>query len=94
MALFMVVEHFKDDDARAVYERFRECGRMAPAGVRYVSSWVDASMCRCWQLMESDSRALLDEWISNWADLVEFEVHPVITSSEAAARVLGDTRDV
>jgi hypothetical protein len=37
--------------------------------------------------MECDDRALLDEWMSAWQDIVEFEVHPVITSAEAAARV-------
>jgi hypothetical protein len=30
-------------------------------------------------------RALLDEWMSAWSDLVEFELIPVITSPEAAA---------
>jgi hypothetical protein len=30
--LYMVVEHFKNNDAAAVYRRFRENGRMAPEG--------------------------------------------------------------
>jgi hypothetical protein len=37
--------------------------------------------------METSDRSLLDEWIRNWRDLVEFEVHPVISSQEAARRV-------
>jgi hypothetical protein len=37
--------------------------------------------------METADRALLDEWTRNWRDLVEFEVHPVISSQEAAQRV-------
>ena len=41
-------------------------------------------MERCYQVMETDDRALLDEWIANWNDLVEFEVHPVMTSADAA----------
>jgi len=40
-----------------------------------------------YQLMETPDRALLDEWMANWSDIVEFEVHPVITSKEAADRV-------
>ena len=28
--LFMVIEHFRDGDARPVYARFRERGRLAP----------------------------------------------------------------
>ena len=57
---------------------------MAPEGLTYVSSWVDHKLERCYQLMETDDRALLDEWIANWSDIVEFEVYPVMTSKEAA----------
>jgi hypothetical protein len=60
---------------------------MAPEGLTYVSSWVDERLERCYQVMETHDRALLDQWIANWTDLVEFEVHPVITSTEAAERV-------
>jgi hypothetical protein len=85
--LYMVVEHFKDADAVSVYRRFRECGRMAPEGLVYVSSWVDEKFERCYQLMETYDRRLLDEWLANWKDLVDFEVYPVITSKEAAERI-------
>ena len=78
--LYMVVEHFKD--AAAVYRRFRERGRMAPEGLNYVSSWVDEKLERCFQLMETADRTLLDQWIANWGDLTDFEVHPVISSKE------------
>lgn len=85
--LFMVVEHFKDGDAVAVYRRFRERGRMAPEGLRYLSSWVDRRLERCFQLMETEDDSLLRTWIAAWQDLVDFEVHPVITSAEAAEMV-------
>ena len=85
--LYMVVEHFRGGDAAPVYRRFRERGRLAPEGLVYVASWVDEKLERCFQLMETDDRALLDEWISRWSDLVDFEVHPVITSQQAAERV-------
>ncbi|MBI1259526.1 MAG: DUF3303 domain-containing protein [Chloroflexi bacterium] len=83
----MIVEHFKNADAIPVYRRFRDQGRLAPEGLFYVSSWVDEQMERCCQLMETEDRALLDQWMANWSDLVDFEVFPVITSQEAAARV-------
>ena len=85
--LFMIIEHFRAGDARPVYARFRERGRLARDGLRYVSSWVTPDLTRCYQVMECDDRALLDEWIAAWSDLVDFEVHPVITSADAAARV-------
>lgn len=37
--------------------------------------------------MEADDRSLLDAWIAAWADLVDFEVYPVMTSGEAADRI-------
>ena len=85
--LFMIVEHFRNDDPKPVYDRFRKRGRLAPAGLHYVNSWVTPDLTRCYQVMECEDRALLDQWLSAWQDIVEFEIHPVITSAEAAARV-------
>ena len=85
--LYMVVEHFKNKDAVSVSRRFRDRGRMAPEGLVYVSSWVDDKLERCYQLMETHHRKLLEEWMANWKDLVEFEVYPVITSIEAAEKI-------
>ncbi len=85
--LFLVIERFKNGDPSPVYRRFRECGRLAPDGLVYVSSWVTEDLTRCFQVMECKERARLDEWIARWNDLVDFEVIPVLTSAEAAARV-------
>ena len=86
MSLYLVIEHFHDP--AAVYRRFRERGRMAPDGLTYVSSWVTPDLARCYQVMETADRALLDQWMRNWSDLAEFEIHAVITSKEAADRAL------
>ena len=93
MPLYMVVERFRNGDAAPVYRRFRERGRMAPEGLAYISSWVTEDLSTCYQLMETADRALLDDWMRNWTDLVEFEVHPVMTSQEAAERVTSRKRD-
>jgi Protein of unknown function (DUF3303) len=87
MSLYMVIENFKNRDAVPVYRRFRDHGRLAPEGLSYISSWVNDQLDRCYQLMETEDRALLDRWIANWSDLVDFEVHPVITSKEAAEKI-------
>jgi hypothetical protein len=84
---YMVIERFKSGDAVPVYRRFRDRGRLAPEGLVYVSSWVDANLESCYQLMETDNPLLLDEWITQWSDIVDFEVHPVISSAEAAERI-------
>jgi hypothetical protein len=85
--LYMLVEHFKNKDAVSVYRRFRDRGRMVPEGLIYVSSWVDQKLERCYQLMETGDRVLLDEWMANWSDLIDFEVHPVVTSKEAVEKI-------
>jgi hypothetical protein len=86
--LFMVIERFRNGDPRPVYQRFAEQGRMAPEGLSYVNSWVTDDLTTCYQVMESPDRAILDEWIANWSDIVGFEVHPVVTSAEARGRAL------
>jgi hypothetical protein len=83
----MVIERFPHG-ARPVYERAGERGRMLPEGLVYLDSWIDESLARCFQLMETDDPALFDEWIANWSDVGEFEVVPVIDSAEAAERAL------
>ena len=85
--LYMVIENFRNGDAVPVYRRFRERGRLAPAGLSYVSSWVSDKLDRCYQLMETEDPALLDQWIANWSDIVDFEVHSVISSKEAAEKI-------
>jgi uncharacterized protein DUF3303 len=85
--LYMVVEHFRDGDPVPVYRRFREQGRLAPDGLRYVASWVTEDLRRCYQLMESDDPSLVHQWASRWSDLVDIEIMPVVTSAEAQAAV-------
>ena len=85
--LYMVVEHFKDETG--VYRRFREKGRMMPEGLTYVSSWIDTEFKKCFQLMETDDARVFDEWTANWNDIVDFEIFPVMSSTEAAEKIAG-----
>ena len=81
--LFMVIERFKNRDAKAVYKRAREHGRMLPDGLEYIDSWVETNYDRCFQLMQCDDPTVFQEWTARWQDLVEFEIIPVIPSGEA-----------
>jgi hypothetical protein len=85
--LYLVVEHFHAGDPVPVYRRFRDRGRLAPEGLAYVASWVTTDLACCYQVMSCERRELLDAWIARWADLVDFEVHPVVTSADAVAAV-------
>ena len=85
---FMVIERFRDRDAKAVYRRFRDSGRMMPEGLRYVGSWVETNFDRCFQIMECDDARLLQQWIVNWSDLADFEVVPVVSSDQTRETIL------
>ena len=49
--LFMVVEHFKPGKTKAIYHRLQDKGRTTPEGLKYVGSWVCASLDRCFKQM-------------------------------------------
>jgi len=87
MSLYLIIERFKNGDAIPVYRRFRDQGRLAPDGLTYISSWVTDDLKVCYQVMETGNRALLDQWMANWSDIVDFEVHPVMTSKQAAEKI-------
>lgn len=82
--LFMIIEHFRNRDAKAVYARFRDKGRMAPEGLVYVGSWIETNFDRCFQLMRCDDARLLQDWILSWGDLADFEIVPVVESKDTA----------
>ena len=86
--LFMVIERFRNQDGKAVYRRFRERGRMAPEGLTYVGSWIEANFDRCFQLMETEDPTLFRQWTAHWEDLVEFQIIPVVSSEEARKAIL------
>ena len=85
--IYMVIEEFHGGDPVPVYRRFRDRGRQLPDGLKYLGSWIAEDLTRCYQVMECDDRALLDQWMARWNDLMSFQVVPVITSPEAVAVV-------
>ena len=83
--LFMCIETFRNQDAKAVYRRFRDKGRQMPDGLSYVGSWVSADLDRCYQLMECEDVTLLQRWVVQWSDLAHFEIVPVVPGKDVAA---------
>ena len=86
---FMVIERFRAG-ARPIYERFGEQGRLMPDGLEFVAAWVTADLGRVFQVMECDDITLLQAWVANWEDIVEFEIVPVVPGGTAVIEaVLG-----
>ena len=85
--VYMIIERFHTGKGKMIYERFAEKGRLLPAGVNYLDSWIKEDVSICYQLMRSDSVEKIHEWISHWNDLADFEVIPVINSDEAKEKI-------
>jgi hypothetical protein len=83
----MIIEKFKQNKVKEVYKRFEEKGRLMPDGLTYINSWIAEDVSACYQLMETNDKGKLHEWISNWNDLTDFEIVPVITSEQAKEKV-------
>jgi hypothetical protein len=88
--LFMVIETFRNQDAKAVYRKFRDKGRMMPEGLGFVSSFVAADLSRCFQLMECEDVTLLQRWVTQWSDVAAFEIVPVVAGKDTAAALSGE----
>jgi Domain of unknown function (DUF3303)/Putative zinc-finger len=86
--LFMVIERYKNRNAKAVYLRAKEQGRILPDGLTYMGSWVEDNFDRCFQLMECEDPQLFQQWTVHWEDLVAFEIVHVVTSEEAREAAL------
>jgi hypothetical protein len=83
--LFMIIETFERNNMLPVYERVKEKGRGLPQGLNYVSSWIEPSFARCFQLMECQDLRLLQQWVLHWHGTgVTFEIVPVVQSNETA----------
>lgn len=86
---YMIIERFKPGKVQDIYQRFAEKGRMMPEGLTYINSWINEEVTVCYQLMETASVDTLHQWISNWNDLTDFEIVPVISSAAAKEKVFG-----
>lgn len=87
---YMIIEKFHPSKVKAMYQRFEAKGRMLPEGVSYINSWINESVTVCYQVMESESPEKLQLWIDQWKDLVDFELIPVISSTQAKEKVFAD----
>lgn len=86
--LYMIIEKFHSGKVKDIYKRFDEKGRLMPEGLSYINSWIDEQISTCFQVMETDNRDKIHDWISHWSDLADFEIIPVVTSAQAKEKVL------
>jgi len=87
MVIAMSLRHRHANAVNPVEGRAGTEGRGLPEGLRYVDSWVEPNFDRCFQVMECDDAALLQQWVLHWAGLADFEIIPVVKSADTRAVV-------
>ena len=81
---FMVTFPLSHRDYKERVSRFLETGAPPPEGVTLHGRWFTASHSKGFMLVETNDPKALFRWTSEWADLIEFQIEPVVTDSEAA----------
>ena len=64
--------------------RFLDTGAPPPEGTTLLGRWFTASHSKGFMLVETDDPTTLFRWTSEWADLMDFQIEPVVTEDEAA----------
>jgi Protein of unknown function (DUF3303) len=82
-----VIEVFEKGDAVPVYRHLSRTGADGSGGADLCFRVGLAKSGRCYQPTETEDRALLEQWMANWSDLVDFEVETIISSTEAADKI-------
>lgn len=81
MVTFPLTSHLYEERI----ERFLETGALPPDGVTLLGRWFTLGQDLGFALIETDTPGLVFQYLAEWADLMDFEVHPVIGDEEAAA---------
>ena len=51
---YLVIERYKPNCAKQIYQRVEAHGRQMPKTLHYVESWISADLTTCYQLMDCD----------------------------------------
>ena len=82
---FMVTFPLTHRDYKERVARFLETGAPPPEGVTLHGRWFTASHNKGYMVVEANDPTALFRWTSEWADLIDFEIEPVISDAEAGA---------
>jgi hypothetical protein len=83
--LFMVTFPLTHHSYKERVSRFLEAGAPPPEGVTVQGRWFTASHSKGFMLAKTDDPKLLFRFVSEWADIMDFVIEPVLTDEEAAA---------
>ena len=83
--LFMVTFPLTHHRYKERVARFLENGAPPPPGVTLKGRWFTASHNKGFMLAESDDASALFRYVSEWSDIIDFQIEPLVTDQEAAA---------
>lgn len=84
--LYMITWTFAAGNTRAVNDRFLKTGGTPPEGAKMVGRWIRLDNGG-FALCETDDPLTVTKWLLDWNDLIDFEVHPVVTDEQYASAI-------
>ena len=81
---FIVAYHFEPAAYMAGLKRFAETQGPPPVGISMLGRWHSAGAHKGFTLAETTDAKALYAWVMDWADLISFEVYPVLEDTEFA----------
>ena len=79
--LYMLIGRFRSGIGTATRE-LSAADRGHHSGLKYVGSWVEATLGRSLQVVECENLDVLQQWAARWRHRVEFEVVPILSASD------------
>ena len=82
---FMVSWKIPPGSHKPAIEGFLSSGAPLPEGINLVGRWHAPGSAYGWLLVEGDDITALAQHVAEWANLLEFQITPVIEDAEAVA---------
>lgn len=82
---YIVTFDLTSRDYKERIRRFLETVAPPPQGATMHGRWFTLGHNKGFMLAEADDPSLIYRWVSQWADLIDFEVHPVLEDAQIAA---------
>ena len=81
--LYMVIGRFRTGFGESVTARPAEPAAAQSSGVTHIASWVEATLGRCFQVVECSDIAALHQWAARWRHRVDLEIVPILPARDA-----------
>lgn len=83
--LYMVIGRFRSGSGE--YGSAQPAGMSVAqsSGVTHIGSWVEATLGRCFQIIDCNDVAALHQWAARWRHRVELEIVPILPARDAVA---------